>query len=220
MQKIWSLYNKSEKLRIDALTADQVRTILLAISSSKMLDWYACREGDMQWQRIKDFPEFYEDVHAAKGDSFVPADDDTEPTKTKTKTDVKSKKPSGPPATAAQKSKRRPLFEDAPAGKTEATLQMEAVQTKERRSARRFPRRLVFRAASSSKTFESQTVDISMSGLSLKEKPPSWLNQTFRAELVFSGVKLKILCSKVEDNKLKIVEAEAWDILRLWIANW
>ena len=97
---------------------------------------------------------------------------------------------------------------------------MENVHTKERRSARRYARKLVFRVFLGSKKFESRTLDISMGGLSLADPLPQGLGKTFRAELSFNGSDMQIVCSRVSDTQLKLVEAEAWDVLRQWIANW
>lgn len=199
MHKCWSLFNKEDKLRIDDLTVEQVRTILLAIPSANMRDWFACREGDVNWQALVDISEFYEDVRVAKGTSYL-----------------ETEKPTAASPTPA----RRPLFEDPPEQPTEATLQVEAITTKERRSARRFSRRLTFRVFLGSKKFECSTVDVSMGGFSISEPLPEGLGKNFRAELSFSGVDMNVLCSQVSEKQLKLLEAEAWDVLRQWIANW
>jgi len=198
MHKCWSLFNKEDKLRIDDLTVEQVRTILLAIPSANMRDWFACREGDVNWQALVDISEFYEDVRAAKGSSYLDA----------------GKPAAAPPPT------RRPLFEDPPEQPTEATLQVEAIHTKERRSARRFSRRLTFRVYLGNKKFECSTIDVSMGGFSITEALPDGLGKNFRAELSYSGVDMNVLCSQIGDKQLKLLEAEAWDVLRQWIANW
>src|SRR5665213_4129700 len=120
MQKCWSLYNKEEKLRIDDLRIDQVRTILLAIPSSRTHEWYACREGDLHWQSLSDVPDFYEDAMTQKGHALpAPKKSAEEPTQK-----------------ASAKAPRRPLFEEG-VDDLETTLQVEAVVTKERRTARR-----------------------------------------------------------------------------------
>lgn len=207
MQRGWSMYNKEEKLRIDDLRLDQVRTILLAIPADKMPNWYACQEGDLRWQLITEIADFYEDVRAAKGESFLPA------AKEETTTDVEG--------TAKPAPQRRPLFEDPPKEMTgEHTLAMEEVHTKERRTARRYVRNLLFRVEHGGESFESETVDISMSGLSLKAALPPGLTKTFRAELCLNGSAVKVLVSKVSETKLKLMEAEAWHVIRQWIVNW
>jgi hypothetical protein len=62
----WSLFNKEEKLRVDDLSIEQIQTIMLAIPSSKMPSWFAWRDGDMSWQNIADFPEFFHAARAGK----------------------------------------------------------------------------------------------------------------------------------------------------------
>jgi hypothetical protein len=199
MQKCWSLYNKEEKLRIDDLRADQVKTILLAIPTSRMGDWYACSEGDLHWQSLSDIPEFYEDAKAIRGESLPPAK----------KTPARDGKVAG----------RRPLFEDV-RDEQDTTLQVESVQTKERRTARRYVRNLKFQLIHGGKKFECATQDVSMSGISLKNKLPAGVPKTFRAKLSLQGSNVLILAHKVTDTTIKIAEADAWDVLRSWIANW
>jgi len=202
MQKCWSLYNKAEKLRIDDLRVDQVKTILLAIPTRQIGNWYACQEGDLHWQSLSDVPDFYEEAREFKGEG-LPAT------------------PSAPEAVRPMP-KRRPLFEEASPEYLEAetTLQLESVPTKERRTARRFVRNLKFEVIHGGKKFSCPTQDVSMSGISLKEKLPNGLPKNFRAELSLNGTNVRFLANRVTDNTLKILEADGWDVLRNWIVNW
>ncbi|MGZ3722097.1 MAG: hypothetical protein ACXVA9_04145 [Bdellovibrionales bacterium] len=206
MHKCWSLYNKEEKLRIDDLRIDQVRTILLAIPSKKLGEWYACREGDLHWQSLADVPDFYEDAIVSKG-ADVPVLSPSQP-----------ERRSSPPSATKASPPRRPLFEEG-SDELETTLQVESVPTKERRTARRYVRNLTFKLAGAQK-FECATADVSMSGVSLKEKLPGGTPKSFRAELSMNGTTVRILVNKVSDTTIKILEADAWDVLRNWIVNW
>jgi hypothetical protein len=200
MQKCWSLYNKHEKLRIDDLRLDQVRTILLAIPTSQMAHWYACREGDMQWQSLSDIPDFYEDAREIKGESLAA---------------------SMPATKAAPQAPRRPLFEDgAVVNEAETTLKMESTRVKERRTARRYVRNLNFQATFNGVKFSCETKDISMNGVGLKTNLPADAPKTFKAKLVLDGATVKFLANRVTDSTLKIVDADAWDLLRNWMVNW
>ena len=108
MQKPWSMYNKTEKLRIDDLKTEHVKIILLAIPNSKMGEWYACQEGDLHWQPISAIPEFYEDVRQLKGNALDgQAEDGSAAPELQLETDQESKP-------AKKQDARRPLFEDAP----------------------------------------------------------------------------------------------------------
>lgn len=204
MEKPWSLYNKEEKLRIDDLKSEHVRIILLAIPTARMTDWYACQEGDLHWQPIGAIPEFYEDVRQIKGKGALPepeAEAQEKPT------------PQSPP--------RRPLFEDSPEDlRTDPTLQVDTASTKERRTARRYPRKLMFKVLQGGKSFQSATVDVSMSGLSIEQQLPNWVPKTFHAELQLNKTNIRVLCSRVSESKLKIMESESWDVIRQWIVNW
>lgn len=226
MQKPWSLYNKEDKLRVDDLTPEQVRIVLLATASNRMNHWYACQEGDVHWQPIDAIPEFYEDVRQIKG---KPSDDDdrekevsvTQTLASVTPDSVTMKIPSTPAVPPVAKPvQRRPLFEDAPLDKTEPTLQVDFTSTKERRTARRYERRLGFKVSLDGKVFQTHTSDISMAGIALEEKLADWVPKTFSAELSLGKHTIKVMCSKVDDTKLKMKESSSWDVIRAWIVNW
>ncbi|CAM5999393.1 unnamed protein product [Sphagnum balticum] len=211
MQRCWSLYNKYEKLRIDDLRMDQVRTILLAISLNKMSDWFACQEGDLRWQNIKDIPDFYEDTRAHKGElpneRAVPASHAAEALP--------------PAANAALQEVRRPLFEEAPQeNNLTSTLAMEAENTRERRSARRYVRNLRLQIERATGVHEFATTDVSMTGLGLKEALPADVPKQFRAQLVCNGQTLRVICQRISAQQVRLTDAEAWDVLRNWIINW
>jgi hypothetical protein len=219
MEELWSLYNKDEKLRIDDLKTEHVRVILLSIPNRRMHEWYACREGDMQWQAIGDIPEFYEDVRALKGTAAQPSernrmlDPDEEPQEKPKAAGRPARKPGSPP--------RRPLFEEPPAEvKTDPALNVVTTRKKERRSGRRYPRHVEFAIKYEGKQFVCQTRDIAIGGLSLNEPLPSWVPKTFRAKLSLKRTSVRVLCSKVTPSKLKLLEAESWDVIRSWIVNW
>lgn len=241
------MYNQIEKLRIDDLKTEHVRIILLAIPTRRMAQWYACREGDMQWQPISDIPEFYEDVRALKGLSpageaksdprlaaEVKAADmlDTRTMKPRKNKPVSSraamsseatappKAPKQPPVKSAQM-ERRPLFEDAPPEfATDPAFNVVTSRAKERRSARRYPRVLDFQVKLGDKIFQCQTRDISIGGISLSDTLPKWVPKTFRAKVSHKGSVVRLLCDRVTDSKLRVVQAESWELIRKWIVNW
>lgn len=204
MEKPWSLYNKEEKLRIDDLKSEHVRIILLAIPTAQMTNWYACQEGDLRWQAVGDIPEFYEDVRQIKGTGALP------PPKEETEESPQRKE-----------DPRRPLFEDSPDDSpSNPTLQVDFNSTKERRTARRYPRKLMFKVLQGGKSFQSETVDVSMSGLSIEQQLPNWIPKTFHAELELNKTNIRVLCTRVNESKLKIMESDSWDVIRKWIVNW
>lgn len=210
MEKPWSLYNKTEKLRVDDLRSEHVKIILLAIPNSRMSDWYACQEGDVHWQPISAIPEFYEDVRQLKGNALTG------------EAEVIAPKIETPPETEQKQSPRRPLFEDAPDDLllTEPGLVVDSAQTKERRTARRYPRKLMFKVIQGGQSFQSETSDVSMNGVALAAQLPSWVPKTFRAELTMNKTNVRVLCTRVDDSKLKLMDADSWDVIRQWLVNW
>lgn len=217
MQTYWSLYNNVEKLRIDDLKPEQVRLILLSIPTVRMKDWFACRQGEVHWQPLMDIPEFYEDVRALRGNL-----DDLKASPQIPSPPVVNAAPVAPPAPA--RPKHRPMFEEAPSQiETLSTLEVHPSDLSERRSARRYQRRLLFRVIQGGKQFETETVDVSMSGLSLTDPIPAWAPKTFPAEVSLNGQNLSVVVGRVsaaEHNKLKLLDADSWDVLRTWIVNW
>lgn len=212
MERPWSLYNKAEKLRIDDLRPEQVRTILLSIPASQIQNWYACQEGDLQWAPLRSVSEFYRDLHGSQDQTI---------------TDVSVQRAAGDdlsdsiPANTASVAKtniRRPLFEDPPEGlQSDPTLEITKAQTNERRLARRYPRKLDFKATHEDKVFTTRTLDISMGGMSLETIVPDWLPRTFRAELSLNDSRVRIVCKRINANQLRLMEAGSWDLIRQWL---
>ena len=213
MITLWSLYNSVDKIQIDDLKTEQVRIVLLSIPTVKMKDWMICRKGNLHWQSILQVPDFYDDVRELKGDTqaLKPGDLNDEPPK-------KSGNPAPP--------SRRPLFEDIDIDSEETLSLMNAGQgdVRERRSARRHLKALRFEVVQGGKTFHTETVDVSMSGMSLEEGLPEWAKKEFLAVISLNDHKMKLRVSRVDEDKshtkLKIVDAEHWDVLRSWVVGW
>ena len=229
MDAFWSMYNKQDKLRIDDLKTEHVRIILLSIPTSRMQDWYLCREGDIHWHPVTDVPDFFEDVRALKGENSEAKEKPEQPT---------NRKPKGRPRVGTPKaeasedntnlllkrkpsSSRRPLFEEAAQEDLQTKTRLKVITSviKERRSARRYSRSVLFMVEQGSQAFSSQTRDISLSGLALENKLPTGLPKTFRASLHYKEQSVGVLCARVSANKIKILEADNWNVIRKWIVN-
>ena len=176
--KMWSLYNKAEKLRVDDLTLEQVKIVLLGISSRQMSDWYTCQEGQLNWEQLSAMEEI-----TAK---------------------------SAPP---------RKVIEEFESQKTDATVHIDLSDIQERRTARRYARRLHFECVIDHQKFTCETVDVSMNGLSLSRSLPQWVPKHFKAELALNNHTAKINCERVSAKKLKLTGTDNWDLIRQWIVN-
>jgi hypothetical protein len=104
-------------------------------------------------------------------------------------------------------------------GMTDPTLMVDFSATKERRSARRYTRKLGFRVQIGANTFLSQTLDVSMNGLSLETELPPWIPRSFQAQLSLNQDVISIQCEKVGPKKLKLTGSDSWDLIRRWIVN-
>lgn len=207
---LWSLYNSVDKIQIDDLKTEQVRIVLLSIPTTRVKDWMICKKGDLHWQSILSVPEFHEDVRDLRGDTQNLSSDHLEP---------KSKTPSAPPH-------RRPMFEDIDIDSEETLSVMggDEMHVKERRSARRYHKKLKFSVIQGGRSFETETLDVSMSGMSLEESLPEWTKKKFPATVSFNGHHLKLIVERVAEdhggNKIQIVDADHWDVLRSWVVGW
>lgn len=211
MVTLWSLYNSVDKIQIDDLKTEQVRIVLLSIPTVRMRDWMICKKGEIHWQSILSVPEFHEDVRDIKGDTQNLSSEHYQP---------QGKSSPAPP-------QRRPLFEDIDLDSEETLSVMgseEKFDVKERRSARRHNKRLKFSVIQGGKTFETETLDVSMSGMSLEDALPEWTKKQFPATVSLQGHHLKLVVSRVAEDKdgkkLQILEAEHWDLLRSWVVGW
>lgn len=222
--KSWSLYNREEKLRIDDLTLEQVKIILLAISTRRMPEWYACQPGDLSWKPLSEIPEYLNEVRAIQDETVSMKKAIGGDVVTRTKSKVKAaKSPSAQPK-AKTKVKSQPKIDlNAIDGANILTIHdliVDKSQTQERRSARRYSRKISFQVTRNENSFVSQTVDISMNGLSIREALPSWIPRSFSAHLQLNQYKISIQCERVSDHQLKIIAAESWDLIRQWIVNY
>lgn len=228
--KSWSLYNREEKLRIDDLNIEQVKIILLSISARRIHEWYACQAGDLSWKPLAEVPEYFQETEEIRGEATAfraTAGDEKSFTKIAgdTKTLTRTKKPV-PKGKAKEKSIKKVTTAphngmlDGANILTIHDLIVDKSQTQERRSARRYVRQLSFQVTRDQNTFVSQTVDISMNGLSLRNPLPPWVPRAFSATLKLNQYSIKIQCEKVDEQKLKIIAAESWDLIRQWIVNW
>lgn len=214
MERSWSLYNKVEKLRVDDLKSDQVRTILLAIPASQLANWYACQEGDLHWVPLRQVSEFYIDLPTLQHEDIAVFVEPRMPQAAGH--DIRSD--AARAVTHSKTKSRRPLFEDPPEDLiSNPSLEIVKAETNERRSARRYSLQLLFRVSLEGQVFETNTVDISLGGLSVKDNIPTWIPRTFRAELSSQRGSINIVCKKVSSNQIRLMESDSWDLLRQWL---
>jgi hypothetical protein len=207
-KNVWSLFNKEEKLRIDDLSIEQIRTILLTITPGKIQEWFAWRDGDMSWQNIAEIPEFYE---AARVEKSVARN----PSINKVDTVGRRRLFEAPPTTEPEEP------EEEEEVKLETGLGLQNVKVKERRSARRYTRSLIFYVKLPvGGVFESGTSDISTTGISLMNELPVVLTKSFPAELRLYERTVQLVCSRVNERSVKILEVSNWEIFRQWLVNW
>ena len=215
MERTWSLYNRVEKLRVDDLRPDQVRTILLAIPPSQLSNWYACQEGDLQWVALESVSEFYMDSMAnrQKASALPKASGDDSSNETPDFNDVIL------PVSRAKTNQRRPLFEDAPDNVIAGDFEVKSEDREDRRSSVRYPRKIEVRIVLGKKVFSTHTLNISMGGMKLAQELPDWMPRTFRAELALNGQSVYVFCKKIGPDQVRLMESDSWSMIRQWLVN-
>ena len=215
MITLWSLYNSVDKIQIDDLKSEQVRIVLLSIPTVRMKDWMICKKGELHWQSLLQAPEFFDDVRDLKGDTENISLNDLS-----TQSRPDKFKSQAPPT-------RRPLFDDINL-EAEQTLSLmdqgSNIEVKERRSARRHNKVLGVEISGQAEVFETQTQDVSMSGMNFKDPLPDWVKKKFSISLSFKGRSMKVLCERIDGDssqtKARILEVEHWEVLKDWVVGW
>lgn len=213
--KLWSLYNEEEKLRIDDLTAQQVKIIMLAISSRRMQEWYACPQGKMAWLPLAEVEEFHQNsietetvevpLQKASGGGYSAP--------------VNTSRPEPKPTPTKSKPKLAAVETVEIDNRSSPTLMVDLTQTKERRSARRYARKWRFKCTINDQIFTCETVDVSVTGIKINTALPQWVPKVFKAEITLGMYSIEILCERVSSKKIKISGTENLDLLRRWIVN-
>lgn len=201
-QIFWSLYDQLEDHQIDGLQLSEVQLIIKSISPKNRSHWLAWRTGEKTWKGLMDYPE----IEQAAQDATPPApgvapDEEV----TKTSTFIRMGQVTLPEDPAA----------------LEGTLNIEEINTLDRRSSTRFQRNLsVLVVGPRGERFTSTTVDLSLEGVQTADPVPLWSGSVFSMELRRGDERLEVKCERTPkggNTKFKIKENPREDLLRKWL---
>ncbi len=202
----WSLFHEGTKVQVDGLTFTQIKGVLKTVDVSQLNQWYAWHEGLSEWKLVQSFPELV-------GNATPPRHLPPFPPKN--------------PGAAALDETDKPLvqvFEMREDG-TRVNVQLDKQGFVDLRWNRRFLKSYRVQMAARGLAVDTQTVDISMGGMLLKDSLPLEFPEAFEANLTHpSGQKLRITCVKIPPhsgaawNRVKFsLTAETELILRTWL---
>ncbi len=195
----WSLYITFEGLTLESLDLSQVLAVVKSLDESSRQAWLVKRPYETQWRRLDDMPEIYEHVSGqisrfqgqvlpkAVGESYAP-------------------------------NIETPLVIDWSDSdlRTLSTMKPHESTGSERRGARRFTQELTVRIVGSTQVFESHTVNISMTGLSLADPLPDWIPRRFSAYLLRNGQAIPFFGTQLSSGNSKRIRVTHVELKNLW----
>ena len=197
--KTWSLFQQPDEHRVDLLSLDEVKLILKSIPASRMNLWLARDQEASEWKSLYEFAELGLPPRSAAGPSVAPQ--------------IKSTGAASTMKLNEMATEDHEFFDDF-------TLEIDHAAVEDRRSSRRYNKAYSVLLEGGDQDFQTQTVDISLSGLYIEDPIPSWAGNVFELRLTREGEHLFILCSRVKigkGNKLIIEKISAPDLLRQWL---
>lgn len=184
----WSLYHKTERNQLDDLRTDQVEAIYAALPKAHRKEWLIWRESFQGWKAFEDFPEYIKALRNMKDPTAAPkppqvnSDERTDRTRVST-----SLSPSSKDRTVVAKFSAEDEV-------VNLSLQEDGLDT---RDHMRFDKKFDIRLSYGKKFFASQTVDISLKGMLIKDPLPSGLPPFFSIEIKTSQGVVPVICSVV-----------------------
>ena len=202
----WSLYNLSTQRQIDGLTFTQARGFLDSLEPGQNDEWQAWHEGLSEWKPITHFTEL---------DS---------------KTQHQARQAPPHPPKVAHKITGHENFspvleyrEDA----DDTPISLEDKGYTDNRLNRRFLQTYKVQVPYLGSVLSTETLDISLGGMSLKQDLPPQMTATFTATLIHTnGAVVKIPCTLILErdgnhrNRVKFhLTADNESIIRTWLLS-
>lgn len=203
----WSLYHRSEKNLLTDLRTDQLEAIWAALPEALRSQYLIWKDGLKNWKPFTEFPILIEDLrHSTQTNTISPP----QPPPDESKIDEIE--------TAIIRQLESELAQ--PPAPDRARLSMN-----EHRQADRVHSNLRVRVAIAGKEFTTRTVNISMLGMQLRDRLPSWVPKYFAIELHYESAVIPLFCSRIKsedgsaDTRIKIESNDNCEILRRWLTS-
>jgi hypothetical protein len=192
----WNLYNLVDKRQLEDLRTDQVEAIHEALPVSSHPQWLAWREGMAEWRSLSEFADMIADMRQAP-----------------------SRLANVPPIPTF--SADQPAFR-TPEGVKPPKLEL-AEHPENARTKNRYPGRFDVRIKYGDKRVHSATVNISMTGMQLRDDLPGDLPKYFTIELIRDKDRIPLVCSAIFNNdgtisnRIKIEVNDQFEKFRSWV---
>lgn len=201
----WSLLHIESKTQIDALTFPQASLLVTTFGESELANWAAWYEGLAEWQAVEDLLHVLQVEGKGKHAAVAPKP----PQFTGTLSSAHTNSGAGlPPASMSE---------------AMATITGVGALTPDARLSKRFLKKYKAFIQTKLRMHESQTVDLSLTGLQIADSLPAGSDGPFEVTLVnHAGEALQLICSVISDElrtRLKIVRAAKLDQLHNWLLN-
>lgn len=208
----WSLLHVETKTQIDSLTYPQVSLLVSTFNENEYVNWACWHEGSDEWQALEEMLSVLQvaSKHAANAPKPPPFTGVTHTGHTNTGHHMA---PVTSPKIEALVTEPMPSTTGvrAPEPGTDARL------------SKRFSKKYKAFIQGRGKTLESHTVDVSLTGLQIRDGLPAGNDGPLEVTLVNSkGESLQLICSLIPDEKrtrMKIVRAGKLDQFHSWLLD-
>jgi hypothetical protein len=167
----WSLFHTTEKNQLNDLRSDQVEAVYAAIPKSQRKEWLIWKEGMPTWKPFDEFPALLMGLRNRRDEPVTV-----------------------PPATPGAREAVQVI--DDSVGNINA-LSLAEDGSGEDRAAPRYSKRFEIKAQLGDRVFQTTTVDVSMTGMRLKDPIPDGTPKYFNVEIRSGDKVVPVLCSVI-----------------------
>lgn len=191
----WSLFHNPENNQLDGLRTDQVEAIYSALPPKMREDWFIWKEDFDGWRPLTEFPSILIGLRKSDENKVI----------------LPPEPPSQIGKPVSGDFKRRVTYE-APDALT-AALSLETKVRPEDRGQVRFDRKLEIRIYGKDKVYPNQSVDISTTGMQVRDPLPAGLPKSFKVEIRVANKVIPVTASEMKpksgpSNRLKLDAGE------------
>lgn len=211
-KKSYYLFDRVYQHKVEELNWEEVRLIARSIAPKLMTNWYYKTSQDSQWKPLLEHPEFAlpsldEDMNTI--DVFKPVQH----------THHESEQSSPTVPSPGLQDRIRVLEDDSEMESNMIPLETRADDSSHGYKARRYNREYKAVTKSGSKSFETKTLNVSVSGLLLEDEIPSWVRNPFKIELYRDEESVLLLCRTLPKDRRRIQIEQAYqpEIFKGWL---
>lgn len=200
----WSLYNDTTGRQIDGLSFDQARDLCRSIPEAQREQWLAWHEGLADWAAIVSFAKLFASGRKTAATPPTPAPK--------------------PAAKVSESSAQTSVRGFELQVDDHLTIEIGPEKTLDHRFNKRFEKCYTVSVNHQGRTFQSQTLNISLGGMQLKNAVPEGLGMQFTATLTRrDGHSMQMQCARLPGpartvTRLKFIDPDDTN-LRAWLLD-